>query len=136
MGDFGDGETRLICLSGAGMTGTDELTEDKNKSMIERKARTLTLFALIGSMILGGLIVICGSVLIPTYTAASIDVILAQEELQDPKLVELVYRTHWENAQRYPFLVWPYQVMGMMIVGLSAAGTIGLRRRRLYQRII
>jgi hypothetical protein len=116
------------------MRGTDELIEGANKSMIERKARTLTLFALIGSMILGSLIVICGSVLIPTYTAASIDVILTQEELQDPKLVEMVYRTHWENAQRYPFLVWPYQVMGMMIVGLSAAGTIGLRRWQLYQR--
>jgi hypothetical protein len=70
--------------------------------MIERNARKLTLFVLIGSMILGGLIAICGFVWRPIYEAASVDVILTQEELRDPKLVEVVYRTHRENTQRSP----------------------------------
>jgi hypothetical protein len=91
------------------------------------RARNLVRFALLAALALGGLIVLFSLVWIPVYQAASVDVILTPDELRDPKLSEVVYRTHRHNAPRQGLLVEPYRVLGALIVLSAAGGLIALR---------
>jgi hypothetical protein len=99
--------------------------------MSERTARKLVEFSLIGTMMLGGIVAAFGFTWLPAFQAASVDGILNQEELLDPKLIAVVYRTH-RHIEGQAILVWPYPVLGSMIVGCALAGLVGLRRWNPY----
>jgi hypothetical protein len=94
--------------------------------MSERTARKLVRFSLLSVMLLGGTVALFGFVWMPVYGAASVDQILNPDELRDPKLIEVVYRTHHYNDSEQALLFWPYRILGTLIIGLSIAGFVGL----------
>jgi len=87
----------------------------------------LVWFSLVAALALGGLIVLFAIVWVPVYQAASVDVILTPDELRDRKLIEVVYRTHRDNASQQGLLVWPYRVLGVLTVLNATGGLIALR---------
>jgi NADH:ubiquinone oxidoreductase subunit 5 (subunit L)/multisubunit Na+/H+ antiporter MnhA subunit len=96
--------------------------------MSEKAAHSLAWIALVGAMLLGAIVVLCSFVWLPAYEAASVDVILSPGELREPKLVEVVHRTHKHNAHHEAVVLAPYAPLGIMIVAVAAAGMIGVRR--------
>ena len=94
--------------------------------MSRARARVVVFNCLLASLLFGGLTAGWGFVGKPVLEAASVDAILTPEELQDPDLVDLVYR-----ANRHP--VWDRWVFSIVLFGAgtaisSAIGLLALSR--------
>ena len=81
---------------------------------------------LVGCLALG-LLTAAADLLWPTtIDAVSVDVILTPDELRDPKLIDVVYRTHRFNRGRRS----PVAILGLTTAATAAAGLFALTRRR------
>jgi hypothetical protein len=85
------------------------------------KARTGVFNCLLLALFLGGLTAIMGLAGKEVANVASVDVILTSEELQDPKLIDVVYRTNrYSTSSRW------ISVFAWLGVGTAISAGAGL----------
>ena len=69
---------------------------------------------------------ICGQVLVPVRDAARVDAILTPEELQDKRLIDVVYRTTRDESRRESYHI--FTVFGVIIAVLATYGIVAMER--------